>query len=63
VEYVTAEEIASAFHVDVSTVYRWGRTNKIPSKVIAGTVRFPRSLLELDPSATAGVIASIASQE
>jgi hypothetical protein len=63
VEYVTAEEIAAAFRVDVSTVYRWGRNRKIPSRVIEGTVRFPRSLLELDPSATAGVIASIASQE
>lgn len=54
-EYVTAEEIAARFAVDVSTVYRWGRTDKIPSKVIEGTVRFPASLLDLDPAgATTG---------
>lgn len=54
-QYVTAEEIAARFRVDVSTVYRWGRDNKIPSKVIEGTVRFPASLLDLTPAAaTAG---------
>lgn len=62
-EYVTAEEIAGRFRVDISTVYRWGKRGKIPSKIIEGTVRFPASLLELDPDATAGVIASIASEE
>lgn len=50
-EYVTAEEIAARFRVDVSTVYRWGREDKIPSRVIEGTIRFPASLLAPVPAA------------
>jgi excisionase family DNA binding protein len=58
VDYATAEEIAAAWKVDPSTVYRWGRDGKIPRDVLGDrTVRFPRSVLDTpaptDPPADA----------
>lgn len=45
--YLTAEDLAARWGVDVSTVYRWGRTGRIARAVIGErTVRFPRTVLD-----------------
>ena len=43
---LTADEVASAWKVEQSTVYRWAREGVVPSVRIGGVVRFPARELE-----------------
>ena len=43
---LTPAQVAAAFQVEPSTVYRWARDGVLPAVRIAGTVRIPADALE-----------------
>ena len=44
---VSADEIARALGVHVSTVWRWGRDGQLPKPIrIGNTIRWPRRVLD-----------------